>query len=220
MPVFLCRWPNGDVSFVAARNKEDAIEALDEFDNAELAKLFQIGNFMVDFRLADTGELVFEGFGEECETGIMARAYPLLAKAVQEVPRNSTGELTVKSKRRIAAAVEAEKARPLDKVRKAAETELGKSLQQQLGASSTLVNRRMKDVASRVFARLPSTGQSSDGPHGPTYCRSSRPPASNAIEANSRGGILGDYPTPCIPITRIGLVNPSRLHRRIHLPCC
>ncbi len=146
------------MSFVSARNKEDAVEALDEFDNAELAKLFPIGNFMLDFRLADTGELVFEGFGEECETELMARAYPLLAKAFKEVPRNSTGELTAKGKRKIAGAVEEEKARPLDKVPKAAETELGKSLQQQLGASSTLVNRRMKDVASRVLASLPSSG--------------------------------------------------------------
>ena len=118
MPVFLCRWPNGDVSFVSARNKEDAIETLDESDNAELAKLFQIGNFMLDFRLADTGELVFESFGEECETKIMAPAYPLLAKALAEVPRNSTGEPTAKGKGRIAAAVEAEKARPLGKVPK------------------------------------------------------------------------------------------------------
>ena len=158
MPVFLCRWPNGDVSFVSARNKEDAIEALDEFDNAELAKLFQIGNFMLDFRLAETGELVFEGFGEECETEIVARAYPLLAKALEEVPRNRAGELTARGKRSIASAVEEEKARPLKKVPKAAETELGKSLQQQLGASSTLVNRRMKDVASLVLARLPLSG--------------------------------------------------------------
>lgn len=154
----MCRWPNGDVSFVSARNKEDAIVALDEFDNAELAKLFQIGNFMLDFRLVDTGELVFEGFGEECETEIVERAYPILATALAHGPRNSKGEPTAKGKRLISDAVEAEKTRPLDKVPKAAETELGKSLQQQMGASSTLVNRRMKDVASRVLARLPSSG--------------------------------------------------------------
>jgi len=35
MPVFMCRWPNGDFSFVSARNKSKAIEALDEIDNAE-----------------------------------------------------------------------------------------------------------------------------------------------------------------------------------------
>ena len=35
MPVYLCRWPNGEVSIVQARDKTDAIFRLDEFDNAE-----------------------------------------------------------------------------------------------------------------------------------------------------------------------------------------
>ena len=35
----MCRWPNGDVSFVSTRNKEDAVIMLDEWDNAELAEL-------------------------------------------------------------------------------------------------------------------------------------------------------------------------------------
>jgi hypothetical protein len=35
MPVFLCRWPNGDFSMVKANNKDQAIEFLDEIDNAE-----------------------------------------------------------------------------------------------------------------------------------------------------------------------------------------
>jgi hypothetical protein len=159
MPVFMCRWPNGDVSFVSARNKEDAIIALDEFDNAELAALFKINNFMLDFRLADNGELVFQGSGDECHAEIVDRAYPLVAKALVDAPRTVAGELTAKGKRLVATAIEAEKKRPLRKTPKVADTELGKSLQQQLGASSVLVNRRMEDVATRVLERLPSSGR-------------------------------------------------------------
>jgi hypothetical protein len=36
----------------------------DEWDNAELAELSQIQDFMVDFRLTDEGELDFHAFGE------------------------------------------------------------------------------------------------------------------------------------------------------------
>ena len=60
----MCRWPNGDLSFVCARTKEDAIVMLDEWDNAELAELRQIRDFMVDFRLTDDGELELQAFGE------------------------------------------------------------------------------------------------------------------------------------------------------------
>jgi len=159
MPVFMCRWPNGDISFVCARNKEDAIVALDEFDNAELASLCRLDSFMLDFRLADDGELVLRGFGEECHNEIMDRGYPVLAKALDGAPRTVGGELTAKGKRLVSIAVEAEKKRPMRSKPKAADTELGKFLQEQLGASSTLVNRRMEDVASRVLERLPSSGR-------------------------------------------------------------
>lgn len=35
MPLYLCRWPNGDCSVVWARNKQDAIAELDQVGNAE-----------------------------------------------------------------------------------------------------------------------------------------------------------------------------------------
>jgi hypothetical protein len=35
MPLFLCRWPNGDCSVLWARNKEDAVEVLDQVGNVE-----------------------------------------------------------------------------------------------------------------------------------------------------------------------------------------
>jgi hypothetical protein len=91
MPMFMCRWPNGDVSFRSARNKEDAIIMLDEWDNAELAALRQIRDFMVDFRLTDKGELEFQSFGEDCQNEIRERAYPILAKALDDAPTKRHG---------------------------------------------------------------------------------------------------------------------------------
>jgi len=35
MPLYLCRWENGDCSFVWALNKGHALEVLDEVGNAE-----------------------------------------------------------------------------------------------------------------------------------------------------------------------------------------
>src|SRR5712671_4463740 len=82
MPIFMCRWPNGDLSFVSARNKEDAVVMLDEWDNAELAELRQIRNFMVDFRLTDRGEMELQAFGEDVLNDIWERAYPVLSQAM------------------------------------------------------------------------------------------------------------------------------------------
>jgi hypothetical protein len=39
MPLFICRWQNGDFSAVSASSKKDAIELLDEVGNAETCEL-------------------------------------------------------------------------------------------------------------------------------------------------------------------------------------
>ena len=39
MAIYLCRWPNGEFSIVNAKTKDDAIELLDEWGNAEQASL-------------------------------------------------------------------------------------------------------------------------------------------------------------------------------------
>jgi hypothetical protein len=75
--MFMCRWPNGDLSFVSAPTKEDAIIMLDEWDNAELAELSCIRDFMVDFKLNDDGELELQAFGESLLDGIWKKAYPV-----------------------------------------------------------------------------------------------------------------------------------------------
>jgi hypothetical protein len=60
MRVFCCRWQNGDISFVCARNKEEAVLNLDEVGNAETADIFPVPEFMLHLRSQDDGRLSFQ----------------------------------------------------------------------------------------------------------------------------------------------------------------
>jgi hypothetical protein len=55
MAVYLCRWPNGEFSIVSARTKDDAIELLDEWENAEQASLTPMTDCMFNIRLSNVG---------------------------------------------------------------------------------------------------------------------------------------------------------------------
>jgi hypothetical protein len=88
MPLYICRWQNGDFSAVSAASKKDAIELLDEVGNAEVCELFTVKNFMVHFSLKQkTDELddfvpvELEGFGEETVDILSERVYPAYFKA-------------------------------------------------------------------------------------------------------------------------------------------
>jgi hypothetical protein len=83
MPLYICRWQNGDFSAVSASSKKDAIELLDEVGNAETCELFTMKNFMVHFRLKqETDEIddfvpvELEGFGEQTVDTLCDRVYP------------------------------------------------------------------------------------------------------------------------------------------------
>lgn len=157
MPMFMCRWPNGDLSFVHARSKEEAIIALDEWDNAELAELMRVSEFMVDFRLNADGELEVQDFGEVIRDCIGEKAFPLLTEARRAAFADSD-EPDRAGKRMIRKAVEQEKKRLVGKKRlKLAETELGKSIQRRTGAPAALVNRHVKRRATQVLERSPAT---------------------------------------------------------------
>lgn len=85
MPLYMCRWPNGDLSFVSARNKTEAVAIgrLDEFDACEESWLIQVPDFfMLDFRLDDVGRLELQQIGEELEEFIYSKAYPALSDVV------------------------------------------------------------------------------------------------------------------------------------------
>jgi hypothetical protein len=92
MPLFICRWQNGDFSAVSAASREEAMELLDEVGNADVADLFTAKRFMVHFHLkkhVDTlEELVpvdLEGFGEETYDTLRERIYPVYSKASMRV---------------------------------------------------------------------------------------------------------------------------------------
>jgi hypothetical protein len=88
MPLFICRWQNGDFSAVSAASKTDAIALLDEVENAEVCELFTVKNFMVHFHLKQETDEVddfvpveLEGFGEETVDTLSERVYPAYFKA-------------------------------------------------------------------------------------------------------------------------------------------
>jgi len=153
MPVFLCRWPNGDISIVAARNKNDAISELDEFDNADHAQIYQLNDFLVDFRLGDEGDLELNQFGEGTYDQIMRKAFPELEKTILSDQLDSLKERSKEHKAAIRSAVELERKRLWGKKRKVkqAKTELGKRLQKELGAAAVVVDRAVERRAKEIL---------------------------------------------------------------------
>lgn len=90
MQNFLCRWPNGDLSIVAARDRNNAIIILDELGDATEAELFETKNLLLDFKLDEQGHLQLQTFGEDLDDEIMEQAYPLLWKARMEDEEDNT----------------------------------------------------------------------------------------------------------------------------------
>jgi hypothetical protein len=95
MPLFICRWQNGDFSAVSAASRKDAIGLLDEVGNAEVCELFTMKNFMVHFRLKqETDEIddfvpvELEGFGEFTDDILCSRVYPAYFKAAMTEGEN------------------------------------------------------------------------------------------------------------------------------------
>jgi hypothetical protein len=87
MPIYICRWQNGDFSAVSAASKPDAIALLDEVGNADVCELFTAKNFMVHFSLKQETDEVddfvpveLEGFGEETVDVLSERVYPAYFK--------------------------------------------------------------------------------------------------------------------------------------------
>jgi hypothetical protein len=91
MPLFICRWQNGDFSAVSAASREAAMELLDEVGNADVAEVFTAKRFMVHFQLKkqvdveDPVPVDLEGFGEETYDILCERVYPVYSKASMRV---------------------------------------------------------------------------------------------------------------------------------------
>jgi hypothetical protein len=155
MPVFLCRWPNGDVSIVSARNKDDAVAALDEFDNADHAHISQLKEFLVDFRLNDEGRLELKQFGEATLDEIMEKAFPELDKTLLSDDLDETSEAYTVAIRQ---AVELERKRLWKKKKrvKQAKTEWGQEIQKQMGAAAVVADRAVERGAKEILKNFDS----------------------------------------------------------------
>lgn len=131
MPVYFCRWPNGDLSIVGAPNKEEAVIRLDEFGNADGADIVQIGEFLADFRLTDGGDLELSEFGEATYDRIMEKGYPLLWETMLSDALMGLNENSKKYRQLVKTAAEAERKR-MHRAKKQlpqAKTERGRKLQ-------------------------------------------------------------------------------------------
>src|SRR5580700_6776998 len=94
MAIYLCRWHDGNFSIVNARTKEEAIELLDEWGNAEQAFLTRIADCMFDFRLDHDGRIELASIGESTEERIMKVCYPDLCKALATAEWDESGMTT------------------------------------------------------------------------------------------------------------------------------
>ena len=154
MALYLCRWENGDFSVIQARNKQHAVEMLDEEANAEGLPLHAITGFMVHFRLTDEGTVELEGFGAEFGDYIRECVHPVLG-ALEVSPYEAASE----DRRRTHAAVEQErawlKAAPSD----APDTEAGKQVKEQMDLPTSVVNRHVRKAAREVLRKTRPKGK-------------------------------------------------------------
>ena len=160
MPLFLCRWYNGDCSVVWARNKEDAIVELDQVANAEGCPITEVQTFQVHFALTDRGELVLEGFGEGTKEEMVSFAYPLLDKALQEAyeAKDYDGYESLSADRHAAIthAVEQERSRiDLEQTATTApQTELGRDIKSHTDMPTVLIDRLVRKRATKTLKKF------------------------------------------------------------------
>ncbi len=159
MPVFMCRWPNGDFSFVSARSKAKAIEALDEIDNAEGCPLSVVEDLMVHFYLDDDGSLELDGFGEVTENTIW-KEYPILDETLDRVFQEVKGEpLTREDMQVIGEAVGKERERVKAKKMKQPATHLGQEIKKAMDVPTSMIEREIKKTAMEKLKEFKPKGK-------------------------------------------------------------
>lgn len=167
MPLFLCRWPNGDCSVVLARTKDDAIIELDQVGNAEDCPITQVRTFQLQFALTDRGELALERFGEGTKEEVVSFAYPLLENALDEAYRGERGQddesLPPNRRAAIARAVEQERNR-LDLEKTATtepRTEFGRDVKSRTDMPTILIDRLVRTRATKKLRNFKGRGKPS-----------------------------------------------------------
>jgi hypothetical protein len=83
MAIYLCRWPNGDCSFVSAPSRSRAIEELDKIvGNAEGCPIREVAEFQI--HLTDDGRLALDNESGEVRWSWNAvQCEPLLTWCIQ-----------------------------------------------------------------------------------------------------------------------------------------
>ena len=160
MPMFMCRWENGDSSFVAAPNKEATIEYLDEIGNAEGSRLTAIRDFMMHFELTPEGRLQFHSFGEITQDVIFEKAYPLLNDLLHSDRLTNPVAPTARDMAEIRAAVAKERKRLLGKkCPRVAETEIGRSIAKEMDMPASLADRIVRQVGDEELKEYKPRGK-------------------------------------------------------------
>ncbi|MBI5015523.1 MAG: hypothetical protein HZB55_08520 [Deltaproteobacteria bacterium] len=162
MPVYLCRWPNGDVSLVEAGDTDEAAILLDEFGNADEAEFHHLVDLLVNFTLDDEGSLRVEQWGELTRREIYEVAYPRLEAALSKEFSKGWEPNVRPIPKRIRAAVDHERERGLEGFDEdetpQARTELGKDVQKSLGAPAALIDALTEHVGEQILKKAKRKG--------------------------------------------------------------
>ncbi len=155
MPLYLCRWPDGNLAIVAAWDVETALIRLDEFGDPDQAELRELDDLLVNLRLTDHGELQVAQWGDTCQEEVFGWAYPELDAALLQREREEEEPDCAAGEDSVLVAVERERER-LEGRRKRADTpqprsELGRQIQASIGAPTALADRLAEQVGTRIL---------------------------------------------------------------------
>ena len=145
MPVYMCRWENGEVSVVRAKSKKDACLLLDELAEVEPDDLHPVSDFMLSFKLTDNGALdEVSEMGEDTQELFNQTIYPVLFQAKMKVDSASEATPQVKS-RIIREAVREENSRFEGKMkRRQSRDPAARTLQERMHMSAAVAERFAK----------------------------------------------------------------------------
>jgi hypothetical protein len=151
--LYLCRWPNGDFSVVAASSKMEAIIALDEWGGAEPSQLYPIDSFMADFTLTNEGEIVLREFGEDTRQVVWDVCYPELDEILnRDDIRDMSGRFRPGGRKRLLRAVKHERTRLWENQPTTEPTaEVGKMIARQLRTSGVVADYYAEQAAMRIL---------------------------------------------------------------------
>ena len=161
MPVFAVRSVDGQLGIVAARNRVEAVERLDEFANFEGCPIRELPELMLLLDMNDEGQFTLEHIGDEMNETIRKFAYPLVEKAFDAVldqqeaeQRDQTdpNERTPVQEDLVRKAVEAERERVQRKRMAGPLTETGREIKRQLDFPS-LIRKQEQRLARAILKR-------------------------------------------------------------------